>query len=76
MIAAVVGAFLYIRVLISMFLEDAEDDAASLTIPRTVGVVIGAAVVVTMLFGIAPGLLDDIAQDALVELSSALTFEF
>jgi len=59
-----------------MFLEDAEDDAASLTIPRTVGVVIGAAVVVTMLFGIAPGLLDDIAQDALVELSSALTFEF
>lgn len=70
MIAAVIGAFLYIRVLISMFLEDADDEAASVTIPRTVGVVIGAAVIVTMLFGIFPGLLDDVAQDALAELNT------
>jgi NADH-quinone oxidoreductase subunit N len=69
MLAAVVGAFLYIRVLISMFFEDAADDAAAVSIPRTVGVVIAASVIVTVVFGIFPGLLDDVAQDALVELN-------
>jgi|GEM_PF-2343816 len=68
MIAAVIGAYLYIRILISMFLEDEEADAEVLAIPRTIGVVIGAAVVVTILFGIFPGILDGFAQDALAQL--------
>ncbi|MDW3176179.1 MAG: NADH-quinone oxidoreductase subunit N [Acidimicrobiia bacterium] len=76
MLAAVVGAFLYIRVLISMYLQEPDEDAATLVIPRTIGAVIAAAVVVTVLFGVAPGLLDDIAQDAVAELNVALTFEF
>ena len=71
MIAAVIGAFLYIRILVSMFLEDTEDDAAAvpLEIPRTVGVVIAAAVIVTVAFGIFPGILDGFAQDALAQLT-------
>ncbi len=69
MLAAVVGAFLYIRVLISMFLQEPDDDADVVIVPRTVGVVIAAAVFVTVLFGVAPGLLDDVAQDALVQLN-------
>lgn len=69
MLAAVVGAFLYIRVLISMYLQEPDEDAATLVIPRTIGAVIAAAVVVTVLFGVAPGLLDDVAQDALAQLN-------
>ena len=47
MIAAVIGAYLYLRVLISMYLQDAEEDAADVSVPPTVAVVIGAAVIVT-----------------------------
>ena len=68
--AAVVGAFLYLRVLVSMFLEDPEDDAREVEIPRSVGVVLASALVVTVLFGIFPGLLDGFATDALVELTT------
>jgi NADH-quinone oxidoreductase subunit N len=68
MIAAVIGAYLYIKILISMFLEDPDDDAAPVIIPRTVGVVLIAAVAVTVLIGIFPGLLDGLAQDALAQL--------
>ena len=70
MLAAVVGAYLYIRVLIAMFLTEPVDDAEKVTIPSTVGVVLVASVVVTIVFGIFPGLLDGIAQDALAELTA------
>lgn len=71
MIASVIGAFLYLRILISMYLEDTDDDAATepLEIPRTIGVVIAAAVIVTVGFGIFPGILDGFAQDALAQLT-------
>ena len=72
MISAVIGAFLYIRILISMFLEDDEEVPDELVpiIPRSIGVVIGAAVVVTLFVGIFPGVLDGFAQDAVTQLSS------
>lgn len=73
MIAAVIGAFLYLKVLISMFLEDPDEDAETVEIPRPVGVVLVGAVIVTVLFGIFPGLLDGFAQDALVELTTGFT---
>ncbi len=71
MIAAVIGAFLYIRILVSMFLEEVEEDEAvePLHIPRSIGVVIAAAVIVTVAFGIFPGVLDGYAQDALAQLT-------
>lgn len=69
MLTAVIGAYLYIRVLISMFLTDTTDDAAPVAIPRTVGVVIAASVIVTVVFGVFPGILDDVAQDAQAELN-------
>lgn len=70
MISAVIGAFLYLRVLVSMVLEDPEDDVPAVEIPWTTGAVIGGAVAITILFGIFPGLLDGFAQDALLELTS------
>ena len=72
MIAAVVAAFLYLRVLISMFLQEPSEDARPIEVPATVGTVLFSAVVVTILFGIFPGLLDGFAQDALVELTNGI----
>ena len=72
MISAVIGAFLYIKILIVVFLEDPDESEAveSLVIPRTVGVVVAAAVIVTVLFGIFPGILDGFASDALAQLTA------
>lgn len=70
MMAAVIGAYLYIRVLIAMFLSEPEEDAGPVDVPPTVAVVLGVAVIVTLLFGIFPGLLDGLAQDAMAVLAS------
>lgn len=73
MISAVIGAFLYIKIMIAVFLNDAEETEEAvepLVIPRTVGVVVAAAVVVTVLFGIFPGILDGFATDALAQLTA------
>ena len=72
MIAAVIGAFLYIRILVSMVLEDDDGEAEAsepLVIPWTIGAVVAAAVIVTVLVGIFPGILDGFTKDALVQLS-------
>ncbi len=70
MMAAVIGAYLYIRVLIAMFLSEPEEGAGRVDVPPTVAVVLGVAVIVTLLFGIFPGLLDGLAQDAMAVLAS------
>ncbi len=75
MIAAVIGAFLYLKILVSMFLEDSEEEHESvdLAIPGPIGAVLIVAVAVTVVFGIFPGLLDGFAQDALVELTTGIS---
>lgn len=70
MLAAVVAAFLYIKVLISMYLEEPDDDAPPVVVPRTATVVIGVAALVTVVVGVFPGLIDGIATDALVQLTT------
>lgn len=72
-LSAVIGAFLYLRVLVAIFMQDPLEDAPEVSIPRPIGAVLISAVVVTVLFGIFPGLLDGFAQDALVELTTGLS---
>ena len=69
MIAAVVAAYLYIKLIVSMYLVDAADDAEVISVPRPTAVVIGVAALVTVGFGIFPGIIDSVAQDALAQLT-------
>lgn len=69
MIAAVIAAYLYLRILVAMFLSEPEEGAGGIVVPPTVAVVLAVSVVVTLVFGIFPGLLDGVAQDALAELT-------
>jgi NADH-quinone oxidoreductase subunit N len=69
MLAAVVAAYLYIKVIVTMFLDEADEDAAAIDVPRTAAIVIGVAAVVTLFFGIFPGPIDDLARDALAQLA-------
>lgn len=60
MVGAVIGAFLYLRITVSMWLEEpATDDA--LVIPWPIGTVIVGSVVSTIVVGLFPSLILDVA---------------
>ncbi len=54
MVAAVVAAFLYLRIMVSMWLHDADDDAPKVSVPVAAGIAIGATAIFTIAFGIYP----------------------
>ena len=62
MVSAVVAAFLYLRIMVSMWLHDSDDDAPAVTVPLSAGVAIGAAAIFTIVVGVAPGWLIDAAD--------------
>jgi NADH-quinone oxidoreductase subunit N len=62
MLAAVIAAFLYLRIMVSMWLSDPADDAP-VSISRSAGLAITLAVATTLIIGVLPGLFIDIAQE-------------
>ena len=67
MLASVIAAFLYLRIMVSIWILDApaDDGREQVAIPFSSGVAIAAAVAFTLLVGIVPGWLLD-AADATV----------
>ncbi len=61
-LASVVALAFYLRVIVTMYMEDEEGE--TLPVPATVRLVLGVAVVVTILWGLFPGSLLDLAADA------------
>ena len=64
MLAAVVAAFLYLRIVVSMYLEAPEPDARRLRIPGGPALAIAIVVLFTLAFGIYPEPLRDLASHA------------
>jgi len=69
MLAAAIAAFVYLRILVAMYLEDAGDagdagDAEDAGVPLGARVVIGVACTGVLAIGIVPGPLMDLARDA------------
>jgi len=62
MVAAVVAAFLYLRIMVTMWTADPVDDAQPVAIPFSIGAAIVAAVAYTLVVGIVPGWLIDAAD--------------
>jgi NADH-quinone oxidoreductase subunit N len=62
MVAAVVAAFLYLRIMITMWTTDPDEGADILPVPVGAAFAIGAAVVFTIVVGIIPGWLIDAAD--------------
>jgi len=68
MLAAVIGAFLYLRIVLAMYADGDEADAGvagTEPIPRTAALTIGITVVFTVFFGIFANPLVDLVSDAL-----------
>ncbi len=62
MVTAVVAAFLYLRIMVTMWAADPADDVDTLPIPFATGVAIVLAVAFTLVVGIVPGWLIDAAD--------------
>ncbi len=65
-LASVVAAFFYIRLIVLAYMEDPEDEVGRVPTEPAPGVALGVAAVVTLLLGILPGLLLDPLQTAAV----------
>ncbi|MFM8856861.1 MAG: NADH-quinone oxidoreductase subunit N [Actinomycetota bacterium] len=69
MVASVIAAFLYLKIMISMWLSDDADGAApkeSVEIPWSAALVIGGAAAFTLVVGVWPNWLIDASKDLLV----------
>ena len=64
MLSAVIGAFLYLRIIVSMFLEDGEASGERVRVPLGTGLAIAASLGFTLLVGFFPGWLWTLASDA------------
>lgn len=70
MISAVVSAFLYLRIVLSMYLGgSADDEREPVRVHPTAALAVGVALVLTIGFGIVPGPIDTLAGDALLALA-------
>jgi len=56
MVGAVIGAFVYLRIMVSMWMEDATDNN-EISVPRGVAVVIAASVAAALIVGFFPDLI-------------------
>jgi NADH-quinone oxidoreductase subunit N len=81
MLAAVVAAFLYLRIVASMYMSDSESDGDAgsaevsaerlrIPIPTTAAVALVVCLVVTVGIGVWPGLVTEVTQDAVPVLSA------
>ena len=77
MISAVIGAYLYLRVIVAMYMAEAEESATARAgadhrkVPFGATLALGIAAGATVLFGFLPGLLDDLTDDAVPTVTAS-----
>ena len=73
MLSAVISAYLYLRITVSLYMSDADDEVPAgprLRIPVGAGLALAACVVATLLFGVWPGSIAEAARDAVPVLTA------
>jgi len=74
MLASAIAAYLYLRIIVSMYLSDpdpADDERERVRIPPAAAVAITASLVFTLVVGFLPGWLLDLARDAVPQFGLA-----
>jgi len=70
MLSAAIAAFLYLRVIVAMYLVDADGEVpAPAPVPLSAALAVGAAAVFTLVVGVVPSPLLDFARDAVPVLA-------
>lgn len=70
MVASVIGAFLYLRIIVSMYMSDSDATGDTIVVPWASGIVITLAAGFTLAVGIQPSWLTTIARHAVPALGS------
>jgi NADH-quinone oxidoreductase subunit N len=65
MLASVIGAYLYLRIMVSAWMEDGEGTDAAPRVPFFSGLAVTAAVVFTLVVGVVPGWLLDATRQVI-----------
>ncbi|MCQ3813282.1 MAG: NADH-quinone oxidoreductase subunit N [Acidimicrobiia bacterium] len=73
MVAAVVSAFLYLRIVLSVYLGSATDAEPVEPVHPAAGLAIGVALALTVVFGVFPSPIADLTGDAVPQLLGAIT---
>jgi len=72
MVSAVIAAFLYLRIVVSMYVLDAADDGApAVRVAPAAAIALAVTVLVTLGFGILPDTAVNLAKDAVPVLVAA-----
>jgi NADH-quinone oxidoreductase subunit N len=64
MLAAVIAAYLYLRIIVSMYLEEGDADGEAVAVPVGALIAVTVAVAFTLVVGFFPGWLLELARDA------------
>jgi NADH-quinone oxidoreductase subunit N len=72
MISSVISAFLYLRITVSLYMGDPEEAPAAprLAVPVGAGIALALCVVVTLVAGVWPGSIAEVARDAVPVLTA------
>jgi NADH-quinone oxidoreductase subunit N len=71
MLSAVIAAFVYLRIIVSMYMAEGEAEGEPVRVPTSAGLAITLALGFTLLVGFLPGWLVDLAHDAVPHLTAA-----
>jgi NADH-quinone oxidoreductase subunit N len=72
MVSSVISAFLYLRIIVTMYMGDPEEAPAGprVPVPVAAGIALGLCVVVTLVAGVWPGSIAEVARDAMPVLTT------
>jgi NADH-quinone oxidoreductase subunit N len=72
MLSSVISAYLYLRITVSLYMSDADEAPAvpRLAIPVGAGISLGVCVIATLLLGVWPGSIAEVARDAVPVLTA------
>jgi NADH-quinone oxidoreductase subunit N len=72
MLSSVISAFLYLRITVSLYMGDTDEEPAAprITVPVGAGIALAVCVVVTLVVGVWPGSIAEVARDAVPVLTT------
>ena len=72
MLSSVISAFLYLRITVSLYMGDTDEEPAAprITVPLGAGIALALCVVVTLVVGVWPGSIAEVARDAVPVLTT------